>query len=92
MDRFKAVDAEQFGDVHRAGFGNAAQVVAHQVADHDVFPAFLGVVLQLLGQRVVFFRVLPRRMVPLMGEEINWSPRRFKNSSGSRKSRGIPRL
>ena len=56
MDRFKAVDAEQFGDVHCAGFGNAAQVVAHQVADHDVFPAFLGVVLQSVGQHVVFFR------------------------------------
>ena len=56
MDRFKPVDSKQFGDVHRSGFGNPAQVVAHQVADHDVFPAFLGVVLQLLGQRVVFFR------------------------------------
>ena len=46
---------------HRAGLGDAADVVAAQVDQHQVFRDFLGVVQQLGLEREVFF---PRMATP----------------------------
>ena len=46
-----ALDFHHVGELHAAEFGDAADVVAAQVHEHDVLGAFLGVGQQLLGQR-----------------------------------------
>src|SRR5690606_41193077 len=50
-----ALDGHGVRDLDRAGLGNAADVVAGQVDEHDVFGALLRVGQQLLFQAQIFF-------------------------------------
>ena len=47
-DMAVALHHKGFGDLHRARFGNAPNVVTRQINQHDVLGAFFGVVNQLL--------------------------------------------
>ena len=54
------LDLHHVGELHRLVVGDAADVVASQVDQHDVLGALLGVGQQLLGQRAVLGLVAPR--------------------------------
>ena len=47
--------------LHVAGLGDAADIVAAEIDQHQMFGAFLGIGHQFLGQRLVFFRRLAAR-------------------------------
>ena len=51
LDEFEALDAD------RAVFGDAAEIVAAQIDEHDVLGALLGIGGQLGGEALVFFFV-----------------------------------
>ena len=51
-----ALDHHFFADFDRAGFADAANVVAAKVDEHDVFGDFFGICQQFLFERFVFFR------------------------------------
>jgi hypothetical protein len=60
-----ALDGEGLGDLHAAGLGDAADVVARQVDQHQVLGALLGVGQQLGLQRALSRSgVAPRGRVP----------------------------
>jgi hypothetical protein len=56
-----AFDEEAVGDRHRAGLGDAADIVAAQIDQHQMLGAFLGIGHQIFGQRLVFLRRLAAR-------------------------------
>src|SRR3546814_9653732 len=56
-----ALDHELLADLHRAWLGDAADVVAAQVDQHQVFGPLLRISEQLGFERGVLFRCLPAR-------------------------------
>ena len=61
-----ALDEHQPVDFHRTIFAHAAQIVAPQIDEHDVFGAFFGIGQQLRFELAVFIFVAPSR--PRSGE------------------------
>ena len=49
-----ALDHHAVGDVHSAGLGDTADVVAAEIEQHDVLGDFLGIRRQLARERFVF--------------------------------------
>ena len=66
-----AHDSHEVGNFNRARFGDAPDVVAAQVHQHDVFGALLFVRLQLRGQGFVVFGCGPARPCACQGEVVD---------------------
>ena len=86
------LDGEKVGDPHTADFGNAAQIIAQQIDDHQVFGPVLGVGRQLgaplliLGRaRTAFERAFHRaggELATRVGDEELRRPRQHHVISG----------
>ena len=76
-------DLEQIADRHAAGLGDAAEIVADQIHDHQILGAVLGAGRKLRPLRRVV--AVSRAAVPFIGRAvIRPSAARSKNSSGDR--------
>ena len=62
-----AFDVEYLGYVDGAGLGDAADVVASEVEEHDVFGALFLVNAEVFFQSLSSASVAPRGLVPAMG-------------------------
>jgi len=69
-----ALDIEQGVDPHRTGRGDDAEVVAHQIDDHQIFGPLLGSVAQRLRRRTVGTRFRSARGCPFHGPHEDFSP------------------
>ena len=52
----RLLDAKQLRNAHGAGRGNATQIISYEVANHHIFSPLFWIILQLVGECVVFFR------------------------------------
>ena len=77
------LDGEQVGDVDAADLGDAPDVVAHQIDDHQVLGALLDVRRQLLAAPAASASSVPARgAVPFIGRVNTVRPSCSMNSSG----------
>ena len=56
-----ALDEELIGDGDRAGFGDAPDIVAAQIEQHQMLGAFLRIGHQFFGEALVVLRRFPAR-------------------------------
>ena len=73
MDRRIGLDREQFGHRDAGGRGDARQVVAEQIDDHQIFGALLGIVAEHRGERAILVRrsAAPRRALHRLGGQLH---------------------
>ena len=56
MDRGERLEGAQFLDMHASWLADAAQIIADQIGNHDVFRAILGAAEKLLHQASLLIR------------------------------------
>ena len=86
-----ALDHQRSFGLDRADLGDAADVVAAEVDEHDVLGALLGVGQQLGLERAVLGVVAPRRRVPASGRIVTVAALDPDEDLGARRSAGSRR-
>ena len=81
-----ALDLEERGGLDAAELGDAPEVVAQHVDDHQVLGALLLGAAERRGQRVVLLGVAPRAAVPFIGR-VRSSPVRARRTARARPRR-----
>ena len=77
-----ALDHHALGDLHAAGGGDAADVVAPEIDQHHVLGALLRIGEQFLGDAASASGVAPRGRVPAIGRSVTVSPASRTRISG----------